>query len=205
MKKTIYILSGFAIFMILVVSACGGAPATPVAPVATAALPTQAPTVEVQAPTVEVQAPTPEPPPTTQAFAPACQASSSCTAPDVPVDKPVEQTICLAKIPWQNYLVSEGTVFEYVPKEGDPEPYPLICKVTGAKQGDKIYIGCHGKQLWTYNAKVTNPSCASSALQEGTTSCADGQGYDAANNCCSPLATGDAGSVIIKVNIGACP
>lgn len=205
MKRTMYILSGFAVFMILFASACGGAPATPVAPAATTAPPTQAPTVEVQAPTVEVQAPTLEPAPTTQEFAPACQASSSCAAPDVDMDKPVEQTICLAKIPWQNYLVPEGTVFEYLPKEGDPEGYPLICKDTGAKQDDMIYIGCHGYQLWTYEAKVTNPSCASSALQEGTTSCADGQGYDAANNCCAPLATGDAGSVTIKVNLGACP
>jgi len=204
MKKTICILSGFAIFMILFASACGGAPATPVAPVATSAPATQAPTVEVQAPTAEVQAPTPEPAPTTQVFAPACQASSSCTAPDVQ-ENPVEDTICLAKIPWQNFLVPEGTVFEYQPKEGDPESYPLICKDTGEKQGDMIFIGCHGAQLHTYNAKVTNPSCASSTLQEGTTSCADGQGYDSANNCCAPLATGDAGSVIIKVNIGACP
>lgn len=202
MKKSIYILSGFAVFMILFVSACGGAPA---APAATSVPPTQAPTVEVQAPTVEVQAPSPEPAPTTQAFAPACQAVSSCTAPDVVTDKPVEQTICIKKIPWQNFLVAEGTVFEYVPKEGDPELYPLICKDTGAKQDGKVYIGCHGSQLWTYNAKVTNPSCASSALQEGTTSCAEGQGYDSANNCCAPLAAGDAGSVIIKVNLGACP
>ena len=68
-----------------------------------------------------------------------------------------------------------------------------------------IFIGCHGAQLWTYDAKVTNPSCVSSALQAGTTSCADGQGYDAANNCCAPLAADDAGSVTIKVNLGACP
>ena len=57
MKRSIYILSGFAVFMILFASACGGAPATPVAPAATAVPPAQAPTVEVQAPTVEVQAP----------------------------------------------------------------------------------------------------------------------------------------------------
>ena len=205
MKKTVYILSGLAIFIVLFASACGGAP---VAPTATSApvesVPTQVPTVEVQAPTAEVQASTPEPAPSTQAFAPACEASSSCTAPDVQ-EKPVEDTICIKKIPWQNFLVPEGTVFEYQPKAGDPQPYPLICKDTGQKQDGKIYIGCHGAQLWTYNAKVTNPSCTSNALQAGTTSCADGQGYVAANNCCAPLATGDAGSVIIKVNLGACP
>jgi hypothetical protein len=199
MKKSLYTLSLITMFTIVFASACGRAP---VAPVSTPApvvenTPTQAPTIEVQPPTAtQESAPT-------QAFAPACQAASSCSAPVVK-EKGPDESICIEKIPWQNFLVPEGTVFEYQPKAGDPKLYPLICKPTGLKQDGMIFIGCHGAQLQQYNVKASNPSCGSNTLQTGTTSCADGQGYDATNNCCAPLTTGDAGSVIVKVNLGYC-
>ena len=141
--------------------------------------------------------------PTQQAFAPACQAASSCAAPVVK-EKGPDESVCLEKIPWQNFLVPEGTVFEYQPKAGDPPLFPLVCKPTGEKQNGMIFVGCHGAQLQQYNVKVTNPSCGSNTLQKGTTSCAEGQGYDATNKCCAPLTTGDTGSIILKVNLGYC-
>jgi hypothetical protein len=198
MKKSLFILSIIAIFTISFASACGAAPAAPVAaPTQVEAPPTQAPTVEVQAPTA-TQAAKP-----TQAFAPACQAASSCAAPEVK-EKGPEDSVCIEKIPWQNFLVPEGTVFEYQPKAGDPPLYPLICKPTGEKQDGKIFVGCHGAQLQEYDVKISNPACSSSALKTGTAFCADGQGYDESNKCCAPLATGDAGSIILKVNLGFC-
>jgi hypothetical protein len=200
MKKSLYTLSVITIFILLFASACGAAPAAPVsAPAPVENTPTQAP-----APTAQVQpaTATKESAPT-QAFAPACQAASSCVAPKVK-EKGPDESVCIEKIPWQNFLVPEGTVFEYQPKAGDPPLYPLICKPTGEKQNGLIFVGCHGAQLQTYNVKITSPSCGSNTLQAGTTSCADGQGYDATNKCCAPLTTGDAGSVIVKVNLGYC-
>jgi len=198
MKKSLYILSVITIFTISFASACGGAPAAPVsAPALVENTPMQAPTVEVQSPTATQEvAPT-------QAFAPACQAASSCAAPVVK-EKGPDESVCIEKIPWQNFLVPEGTVFEYQPKAGDPSLYPLICKPTGLKQDGMIFVGCHGAQLQQYNVKITNPSCSSNTLKAGTTSCAEGQGYDATNKCCAPLTTSDAGSVIVKVNLGYC-
>jgi hypothetical protein len=129
---------------------------------------------------------------------PACQATS-CTAPAVK-DTDVANTFCVEKIPYQNISIEPGTTFEPIDPKGE-----LKCQDSGTVVNGKKVITCTGKQLWTYDLKLTNSSCAGNALATGTGKCQDGSGYDAAQNCCAPLTTGAAGSVTIKVNIGACP
>jgi hypothetical protein len=199
MNKTKYVLMAMTLFVVLFASACGGsaAPAEQSAPPAVESVPTQAP------PPAEVVQPTQESAPA-QAFAPACQATASCT-PLTLTDKPAYETYCVRKVPYQNFLVPPGTIFEPLPKAGDPEFYPLQCADSGTTQDGLSFYSCFGQELWTYDLKVTNPACAGSTLQAGTTQCEAGLGYDAANNCCAPMAGGDAGSVIIKVNMGGCP
>jgi hypothetical protein len=130
--------------------------------------------------------------------APACQATS-CTAPAVN-DTDAANTFCVQKIPYQNISVMPGTTFESLDPKGE-----LKCQDSGTVVNGKNVITCTGKQLWTYELKLTNSSCAANTLATGSGKCQDGSGYDAAQNCCAPLTTGGAGSVTIKVNIGACP
>lgn len=186
-----------SLLMVVFVSACGAPAATQQAappPVESAA--TQAPApADVAPPATEAA----------QAFAPACQTSSSCTAPALQ-DTAANSTYCVKKVPWQNILAPAGTIFEPLPKPEDPKFFPLVCADSGTRSGGLEVFTCRGGELWTYDLKITSPSCGDGAnLQTGTTQCADGQGYDAANNCCAAPTSGDGGSVTIKVNIGACP
>ena len=192
MKKTTYLLLATTVLVVLFASACGtsAAPATQAAPP-----PTTAP-VDVVAPATAQQ-----PAPSVQAFAPACQAATSCAAPVVEeMDTEVTKTYCVEKIPYQNILVPPGTAFETLDTSGD-----FKCKDSGTVEGGKTVLTCTGKQLWAYELKLTNTACSASALTTGTGQCQDGLGYDAAQNCCAPLPSGDSGSVTIKVNIGDCP
>lgn len=195
MKRTTYLMA-ITVFVILFASACGGAaPATQAAPPPVEVVPTQAP--QQPAPT---QAPAEQP--TTapaQTFAPACQAATSCAAPSVK-DTEASSTYCVEKIPYQNIAVDPGTTFEVLDPTGD-----LKCQDSGTVVDGKNILTCTSKELWTYELKLTNSSCAAGALATGTGQCQEGLGYDAANNCCAPVTTGDAGSVTIKVNMGACP
>jgi hypothetical protein len=184
MKKIHLILMAMAVFWALFAAACS----TPAAQ----------PAVQ-DAPAVEAQPQTNQEAPAAQ-FAPACQAAASCDAPAV-TDTEAVNTYCVQKIPYQNIMLPPGTTFESLDSKGE-----LKCADSGTVVDGKNVISCTGKELWTYELKLTNTACGSgSSLQAGTTSCADGQGYDAANNCCAPLTTGSGGSVVIKVNIGACP
>lgn len=192
MRKSTYLLLAMTVLMVLFVSACGS-PAT-----ATQAAPPPAEVVPTQAP-VEAAAPTQQPAPTAQTFAPACQAVTSCAAPDVK-DTAADSTYCVEKIPYQNIMVEPGTTFESLDPTGE-----LKCQDTGTVVDGKNVITCSSKELWTYELKLTNSACAASALATGTGQCQEGSGYDAAQNCCAPLTTGDSGSVVIKVNMGACP
>jgi hypothetical protein len=193
MKKTTYLLMATTVFVVLFAYACGGpaAPATQAAPPPVEVVPTQAP--------AEVVAPSPQPAATEQTFAPACQAATSCAAPDVK-DTVALDTFCVEKIPYQNISVMPGTTFETLDPTGE-----LKCQDSGTVVDGKNIITCTSKELWTYELKFTNSACAASALTTGTGQCQDGLGYDAAQNCCAPLASADAGSVTIKVNMGACP
>jgi hypothetical protein len=105
------------------------------------------------------------------------------------------------KIPYTNISVPDGTTFEVLDKSGD-----YICVDSGTfDNAGKRVITCHGKQLFKFDLKLTNPACGGGNLAIGTGQCQDGYGFDAAQNCCAP-ATGDAaGSTTITVNLGACP
>ena len=192
MKKTTYFLLATTVLVTLFASGCGGsaAPATQAAPPPAEVVPTQAP--------AEVVEPTQQPAATVQTFAPACQAAASCAAPEVKDTAP-EETYCVEKIPYQNISVMPGTTFESLDPSGE-----LKCQDAGVVVDGKNVLTCTGKELWTYELKLTNSACAANALTTGASQCQDGLGYDAAQNCCAPLAATDAGSVTIKVNMGAC-
>ena len=195
MKKTTYLLLATTVLVVLFASACGGsaAPATQAAP-PVEIVPTTAP-VDVVAPATAQQ-----PAPSVQAFAPACQAATSCAVPVVEeMDTEVTKTYCVEKIPYQNILVPPGTAVEALDTSGD-----FKCKDSGTVVDGKTVLTCTGKQLWAYELKLTNTACSASALTTGTNQCQEGLGYDAAQNCCTPLTGGDSGSVTIKVNLGSC-
>jgi hypothetical protein len=192
MKRTTYFLLAMTVFVVLFASACSGsaASATQAAPIE-ASEPTQVP--------AEVVAPVEQPEATAQTFAPACQAGASCAAPAVK-DTAANETYCVQKAPYQNISVMTGTTFESLDPSGE-----LKCQNSGTVVDGKDVITCTGKQLWTYELKLTNSACAANALATGSGQCQDGLGYDAVQNCCAPLAATDTGSITIKVNIGACP
>jgi hypothetical protein len=195
MRKTTYFLLVITVFVTVFASACGGspAPATQAAPPPVNVAPTQPP-VQAVAPTQQQAAAAPA-----QNFAPACQAAVSCSAPEVK-DIEAANTFCVEKIPYTNISLAPGTTFEALDPKGE-----LKCKDSGTVVNGKNIITCTGKQLWTYDLKVTNTSCASNSLATGTGQCPDGSGYDTAQNCCAPLTNDGGGSVTIKVNMGACP
>ena len=192
MKRTTLFLLALTVLVALFASACGGS-AAPAAQAPAAEAPAQQPAA---APAQQEQPAAAAP---AQSFAPACQAAASCAAPDVK-DTEASSTYCVQKIPYQNINVMPGTTFEPLDPKGE-----LKCKDSGTVVDGKNVFTCTGKQLWTYELKVTNSACAASALTTGTGQCQDGLGYDAAQNCCAPLTDGGAGSVTIKVNMGACP
>jgi hypothetical protein len=192
MRKSTYLLLAMTVLMVLFVSACGSpAPATQAAPPPVEVVPTQAP--------AEAAAPTQQPAPAAQSFAPACQAVTSCAAPDMK-EIPGELNYCVEKIPYQNISVPPGTTFESLDPTGE-----FKCQDSGTVVDGKSILTCSGKELTAYNLKLTNATCGASALATGTGQCQEGQGYDAAQNCCAPLTDASAGSVTIKVNMGACP
>ena len=182
MKKTTYVLLAMTVLTVLFASACGSsnAPAAQAAPVDAAA--------NQAAPAVNAQT-----------FAPACQTTTSCAPANV--DLPPYDTYCVIKATYQNLLLDPGVTFELVNPADD-----LNCYDSGTDVKGKNVITCTGKQLWTYELKLTNTACTGgSSLQAGTGQCQEGLGFDAAQNCCAPITNDGGNSTIIKVNIGACP
>lgn len=195
MKKTTCFFLTISAFVVLFASACSvsAAPVTQTVPPPVEIVPTATALVNIVVPTQQPAA-------TEQVFAPACQATTSCTAPAVAeMDIKPDKTYCVKKIPYQNVLVPPGTTFEVLDTSGE-----FTCKDSGTVVDGKVVLTCTGKQLWTYELKLINPACSVKTLVTGTGQCQEGFGYDAAQNCCAPLSSSDAGSVIIKVNIGAC-
>jgi len=189
MKRTTWFLLAMTLVVAISVSACGGS----------APAPQEAPAAQQPAAQPAAQEPAAQQPaaPAAQSFAPACQASASCAAPDVK-DTEASSTYCVQKIPYQNIAVEPGTTVEPLDPKGE-----LKCKDSGTIVKGRNVITCTGKELWTYELKL-NSSCAGGALAADASKCQEGQGYDAAQNCCAPLNAGG-GSVTIKVNMGACP
>ena len=183
MLKGSSLIAAVGLLAIVIVSAC-----TP------AAQPTTAP---VAPPPAQPQA---QPQPEGQTTAPLCQAgAASCSAPDV-TDTQAIDTYCQKKIPYTNILVPDGTVWEELDKSGD-----FICTDQNQMEDGKRVIACTGKELIAYQLKLTNPTCGGTNLVSGTGQCQEGFGFDSAQQCCAPVDAGDAGSVTITVNIGACP
>ena len=197
MKKTFYVLVAMTIFVVVFASACGVSAAPAAQPIAQA----QPPIIEV-APT-QAAAPAQQAAPV-QAFAPTCQNTASCEAPAI-TDKQAYESYCVKKVPYQNIMAPAGTIFEPLPKAGDPEFLPLICDDSGTTVDGLHVFTCRGAELWTYDLKVTTPGCGNASLQAGTGQCQDGFGFDAAKNCCAPLNATGGGSKVIKVNMGGCP
>ena len=190
MKKTTYLLLAMTVLMVLFVSACGASAAPAAQPPAQIA-----PTVSAPAqPAAATQVPA-----AGQTFAPACQAATSCAAPDAK-DTEAVNTYCVQKIPYQNIEVGDGVSVESL------SPDKLTCVDNGTMVKGKHVVECHGTQLWTSELKLTNSACGGgSNLTAGSNQCQAGLGYDAAQNCCAPISKDGAGSVTIKVNMGACP
>jgi hypothetical protein len=193
MKKTTYLTIVMTVIVVLFASACGGT-TVPAAQPPVESAPTQAP---VQA-APQAQAPAEQAAPAATTFAPACQAAASCAAPDVK-DTVAAERYCVQKIPYQNILIDDGVVFEVL------DPSKLTCADNGTKVDGKRVIECHGTEAWSSQVKFTNTACNGASLQTGTGQCQEGLGYDAAQNCCAPLTSGDAGSITITVNMGECP
>ena len=133
--------------------------------------------------------------PNAAAQAPICDATASCAALDaeqIPLD-------CVKKVPYTNVLVPKGTTFQVLDTSGS-----FACVDSGVIVNDKQVITCHGEELYSFQLKLVNAACGGS-LQVGTSQCQEGYGFDAAQQCCSPVNAAGAGTATVSVNLGACP
>jgi len=150
----------------------------------TAAATTQPPSVDVGQPVAAAE------------LAPVCQSGTSCQVPTAEQN----QIECVNKIPYTNVLVEEGTTFEVLDTSGE-----FTCNDSGTVVDGKSVITCYGKELYKFDLKLTNPSCGGANLQTGTGQCQDGYGFDGAQQCCAPVGGDSPGSVVVSVELGACP
>jgi hypothetical protein len=190
MQKARYLQWATGLLVLVVVAAC--APRTQTTTESVAPPPAQPQVVSTDA-GVAPQAPA-------QPAAPLCQPSAAtCTAPDIQ-DTQADNTYCQKKIPYQNILVPDGTTWEVLDKSGD-----YTCEDQNTFVEGKRVIACTGKELFSFQLKLSNPACGGTSLVTGTGQCQDGYGYDSAQQCCAPVGAGEAGAVTITVNMGACP
>jgi hypothetical protein len=129
-------------------------------------------------------------------LAPICQGGSACQAPSA------EQYAidCVNKIPYTNVLVEPGTAFEVLDTSGD-----FTCNQTAYSVGGKTVVSCFGRQLYSFDLKLTNTACGGAELQTGTGQCEQGYGYDAAQQCCSPVSSDGGNSTVVRIDLGGCP
>ena len=128
--------------------------------------------------------------------APICQASETCAALDaeqIPLS-------CVKKVPYTNVLVPVGTSSEVLDKDGD-----FLCLDTGVVVNGKEVLTCHGKELYSFQLRLTNAACRGASLSTTNGRCDDGYGYDLGQKCCAPLSNASAGSTVVTVSLGACP
>ncbi len=130
------------------------------------------------------------------AAVPLCKSPTACTAPTAEQNK----VDCVNKMPYTNVVVPPGTTFEVLDKSGD-----FKCSDSGISVNGKSVIACYGKELYSFDVKLTNSACGGAALVTGTGQCEQGYGYDAAQKCCAPVSGDSAGSTTVKVDLGACP
>ncbi len=129
--------------------------------------------------------------------APLCASDPIASACSAPLAE-VRDKFCVQKIPYTQIALPVGTTFE-------PVGPLLICTDEGIRGGMQI-ITCRSPQInYSYDLKVCNSACsAASGLTVGTGQCSEGYGYSAANACCWPVPTTDAGCALFKVDIGTC-
>ncbi len=136
-------------------------------------------------------------PPAVAPLAPICQGANTCEAPSAEQ----HEIGCVEKVPYTNVLVPADTEYEVVDKSGN-----FSCSDSGNVVDGKTVLTCHGKQLFSFDLKLSGGSCGGGAtLNTGTSQCQDGYGYDSAQQCCAPVSGDSAGSSIIQVNLGGCP
>jgi hypothetical protein len=90
-------------------------------------------------------------------------------APAVPPavkDTEPTNTYCVEKIPYQNISVDPGTTFETLDPKGE-----LKCQDSGTVVGGKTVLTCTGKQLWTYDLKLTSSSGGSKTIKVNMGAC----------------------------------
>lgn len=160
-----------------------------IAPVLTsvpAVMPTETPTkiptptpalVSTLAPMVEVASPLP------------CAAGISIPTPVVKETN----KICVEKKPYTAISIPENATFV-------PLNPRLSCRNESTKNG-KTIISCTGQQLFSYDLKVCVSPVVSSA---GSGKCAQGDTFNAANQCCLITPPDGAGCTVFKVDLRAC-
>ena len=119
-------------------------------------------------------------------------------------DTEANQTYCVKKIPYQNFSVEPGAILEPLDPMGEGKCFDSgTVRVINGKRL-KVWT-CTGRQLWTYELKVTSPPCSSRMVLElNSERCEAGLLYSVAQNCCISLTGGEKLFVIVKVNMGAC-
>lgn len=194
MQKVRYLHLATSLLVVAVVVACAPRTQSAAEPVAPAPAQPQSASTDAGA------APQPAAQPAAPSAAPLCGPSAAtCAAPDVQ-DTQADNTYCQKKIPYQNILVPDGTTWEVLDKSGD-----YSCADQNTFIEGKRVIACTGKELFSFQLKLTAPGCGGSILDTSSGQCQAGYGYDAGQQCCASVAAGDAGSVTITVNMGACP
>lgn len=202
MKKTAFLLTAVTLLVLMGAVACSPAstgsvqPASGSAnqPAATAPAPvevTNQPAVAAQPASGSANQPQ-----ANAALAPVCQSANTCQAPS---SEQVEIG-CVDKIPYTNVLVPADTQFEVVDKSGN-----FNCTDSGTVVNGKTVLTCRGKQLYTFDLKLSGSACGAANLTTGTGQCQAGYGYDSAQQCCAPVSGDTAGSTTVQVNLGGCP
>jgi hypothetical protein len=129
-------------------------------------------------------------------LAPVCPSAASGQAPTAAQ----HELDCVKKVPYTNISVPPGTSFEVADKSGN-----FTCVDSGQVANGQDVIVCHGPELQSFDLKLTAASGGGTNLAAGTGQCQQGYGYDAAQQCCSPLAGAAGASTMVTVNLGACP
>jgi hypothetical protein len=145
MKKTNSILMLTAVFVVILATACG-APAVP----ATQAAPVEQPAQEQPVVPADTQSAPAEP-----SAAPVEPSGGELVFPDTVA----AETYCVTKIPYQNLFLDSSITFEPQDPSGE-----LKCTDSGTQVDGKNVITCTGKELWTYELKLTDTSNSSSTV-----------------------------------------
>jgi hypothetical protein len=111
----------------------------------------------------------------------------------LPVVRETNKT-CVEKFPYTTVSIPLGATFESLSPE-------MTCTISKTQVND-ILVVCTGPQLHFYQLKVCNPPPVIPASEPGR--CAEGDSFDAANQCClKPTAEG-AGCTEFQIDLKSC-